>query len=167
MSTRLVFHISAPQELAPLLQCLHLPRKNLSFKQKHLNNICLRYVLEDDFDVAVVGAGPAGSSCAIRLSEGGKNRIALIDGERFPRDKSCGDGIEPGAVQMLKALGVSDFLKDHRQIKYLSVSAPDGLRVRGILPPVGGQVPIGYVIPRTTYDNAIFASAIRSGAGDY
>jgi geranylgeranyl reductase family protein len=44
---------------------------------------------EDEFDVAVVGAGPAGSAAAFSLAKAHK-RVCLIDKARFPREKLCG-----------------------------------------------------------------------------
>ena len=50
------------------------------------------------FDVAVVGAGPAGSTTAYRLSRA-HARVLLIDKARFPRDKPCGGGLTQRAVR--------------------------------------------------------------------
>ncbi|MEO7658968.1 MAG: NAD(P)-binding protein, partial [Pyrinomonadaceae bacterium] len=44
------------------------------------------------YDAAIVGAGPAGSSLAIRLAMKGL-KILLIEQKRFPRDKLCGEFI--------------------------------------------------------------------------
>src|SRR3954470_15447369 len=52
------------------------------------------------FDAIVVGAGPAGSTAAFRLSRGGA-RVLLLDRERFPRDKPCGGGLTARAVRQL------------------------------------------------------------------
>ena len=52
------------------------------------------------FDVAVVGAGPAGSLTAYRLSRAGA-RVLLIDKQRFPRDKPCGGGLTLRTVKEL------------------------------------------------------------------
>jgi geranylgeranyl reductase family protein len=52
------------------------------------------------FDVIVVGAGPAGSTAAYRLSQAGA-RVLLLDRERFPRDKPCGGGLTYRAVREL------------------------------------------------------------------
>jgi flavin-dependent dehydrogenase len=41
------------------------------------------------FDVAILGAGPAGSSAAIQLAGKGYS-VALLDKEQFPREKLCG-----------------------------------------------------------------------------
>ena len=57
------------------------------------------------FDVAVVGAGPAGSTAALTLSSGGA-RVALVDKSSFPRDKACGDLVGPRAVALLDQLGI-------------------------------------------------------------
>jgi geranylgeranyl reductase family protein len=52
------------------------------------------------FDVAVVGAGPAGSVTAIHLARGGA-KVLLVDRARFPRDKPCGGGLTLRAVRQL------------------------------------------------------------------
>ena len=52
------------------------------------------------FDAIVVGAGPAGSTAAYRLSRAGA-RVLLLDRERFPRDKPCGGGLTYRAVRQL------------------------------------------------------------------
>lgn len=55
------------------------------------------------FDVAIVGAGPAGTTTAICLSESNL-RVALIDKAVFPRDKVCGDALSPDVCNQLKIL---------------------------------------------------------------
>src|SRR4249920_3787648 len=52
------------------------------------------------FDAIVVGAGPAGSTAACRLAEGGA-KVLLLDRQRFPRDKPCGGGLTYRAVRQL------------------------------------------------------------------
>ena len=54
----------------------------------------------EKFDVAVVGAGPAGSIAAYRLSRA-HARVLLIDKVRFPRDKPCGGGLTMRAVKQI------------------------------------------------------------------
>lgn len=51
-----------------------------------------------NYDVLVVGAGPAGSATAIRLARGGA-RVLLVDRARFPRDKPCGGGLTGRALR--------------------------------------------------------------------
>ncbi len=58
-------------------------------------------------DVVIVGAGPAGSSLAMRLACAGYD-VTLLERSRFPRAKVCGDYLSTGALHALKALGVAD-----------------------------------------------------------
>ena len=56
-----------------------------------------------DIDVAIVGAGPAGASAAIRLARAGR-RVLLIDRKRFPREKVCGGCLSGPTVNRLREL---------------------------------------------------------------
>jgi geranylgeranyl reductase family protein len=55
------------------------------------------------YDVAIVGAGPAGATCALVL-QGSGLRMAVLDKAVFPRDKVCGDAIPTRVVQVLQAV---------------------------------------------------------------
>jgi geranylgeranyl reductase family protein len=55
------------------------------------------------YDVIIVGAGPAGSACALALSNAGL-QVAVIDKYTFPRDKVCGDAIPGRAIKHLHAI---------------------------------------------------------------
>ena len=46
------------------------------------------------FDVAIVGGGPAGSTCAWRLTQSGA-RVVIVDQKAFPRDKTCAGSVTP------------------------------------------------------------------------
>ena len=59
------------------------------------------------YDVVVVGAGPAGSSAAIRLARGGL-RVLLVEAKRFPREKLCGEFISPECLDHFAELGVTE-----------------------------------------------------------
>ncbi len=58
-----------------------------------------------DYDVAIVGAGPAGTSAAILLAQSGQ-RVLLLEKERFPRHKLCGEFISPECLAEFARLGV-------------------------------------------------------------
>lgn len=59
------------------------------------------------YDVAILGAGPAGSACAISLLQHrGDLRIVVIDRDAMPRPKSCGDLISPVTQRRLHGLGI-------------------------------------------------------------
>jgi geranylgeranyl reductase family protein len=62
--------------------------------------------LADRANVAIIGAGPAGSALAARLAAIGVDRVVLADRHDFPRDKTCGSGISPKGIGVLKELGV-------------------------------------------------------------
>src|SRR3954453_5538946 len=53
-----------------------------------------------DFDVAIIGGGPAGSTAAYRLATAGA-RVLLVDKATFPRDKPCGGGVTGRAARLL------------------------------------------------------------------
>jgi len=57
-------------------------------------------------DVAIVGAGPGGSTLAALLARGGRS-VALIDRDTFPRDKLCGEFLSYDALPIIEALGVN------------------------------------------------------------
>lgn len=58
--------------------------------------------------VVVVGAGPGGSATALRLAQLGVEDVTIVDLHDFPRDKTCGSGLSPRAIQTLRELGVWD-----------------------------------------------------------
>jgi len=59
------------------------------------------------FDAVIVGAGPSGSASAIGLARRGYD-VALIDKQNFPREKLCGDFINPINWGIFADLGVAD-----------------------------------------------------------
>jgi flavin-dependent dehydrogenase len=63
------------------------------------------------YDVVIVGAGPAGSSLAIRLATAGRN-VLLVEQKKFPREKLCGEFISPECLEHFGELGVSSVI-DH------------------------------------------------------
>ncbi|MEY4821338.1 MAG: hypothetical protein RLY72_990 [Planctomycetota bacterium] len=61
------------------------------------------------FDVAILGAGPAGSCAAIAAARTGA-RVLLIDRAQFPRDKVCGCCLASAGVETLRAIGAGHVL---------------------------------------------------------
>ncbi len=57
-----------------------------------------------EFDLVIIGAGPAGASAALTAACNGLN-VMLVDRHEFPRDKVCGDGLTPLAVFHLHQMG--------------------------------------------------------------
>jgi geranylgeranyl reductase family protein len=113
------------------------------------------------FDVAAVGAGPAGSIAALVLARSGA-RVALADKAAFPRDKACGDLIGPRGVQVLADLGVR--VPDAGRGADLLAVGPSGRASR--LPAFSGHSYPGYgiVVPRLALDQALVQAAVAAGA---
>ena len=81
-------------------------------------------------DVAVVGAGPAGTAAALRvLRERPESRVVLLDATTFPRDKCCGDGIAAEVFDLLAALGVPDVADLAPPVPRLRLRTPNGRTV--------------------------------------
>jgi geranylgeranyl reductase family protein len=59
------------------------------------------------YQVAIVGAGPAGSACAALCAAAGLSTL-LIERATFPREKVCGDCLNPACWPILDRLGVSE-----------------------------------------------------------
>jgi flavin-dependent dehydrogenase len=57
-------------------------------------------------DVLIVGAGPAGAVAGAILARAGAS-VRIVDRAVFPRDKLCGDTLNPGALARLQALGLA------------------------------------------------------------
>ena len=112
-------------------------------------------------DVLVVGAGPAGSAAAAWAARAGLD-VLLVDAAVFPRDKTCGDGLTPRAIEELNKLGLEDWLRAH--------TVNVGLRLHGFgqtlqLPWPGGSLPSwGSAVARTELDDHLRSAAIKAGA---
>lgn len=80
--------------------------------------------------ILIVGAGPAGTSAAIRLAQKGF-RIALIEREKFPRHKLCGEFISPECFAHFRELGILDEMlaAGGDRITKTIFYAPDGKEV--------------------------------------
>ena len=121
--------------------------------------------MSEDFDIAVVGAGPAGAGAACAAARRGL-RVALIDREVFPRDKTCGDGIGPGAVGALRQLGLDGVLAGRRRIESVTVFGPAGERSENPVPVLADKSTEVYVVPRLEFDEHLFRAALAAGAAD-
>jgi menaquinone-9 beta-reductase len=58
-------------------------------------------------DLAIVGAGPAGASCAAFAARAGL-RVIVIEREKFPREKVCGDCLNPSCWPVLRRLDIAE-----------------------------------------------------------
>ena len=60
-------------------------------------------------DVLVVGGGPSGAACAYWLAEAGHD-VLVVEKKRYPREKTCGDGLTPRSVKQLHDMGLAEAL---------------------------------------------------------
>jgi menaquinone-9 beta-reductase len=119
----------------------------------------------EKFDAAIIGAGPAGTAAAISLARKGY-RVALIDKERFPRDKLCGDFINPVNWPILHELGVeNDVLSsDHDKVRSFRITACSGEHARARLLAQNHGPEFGLGLSRTKFDLALLRQAEHKGA---
>jgi geranylgeranyl reductase family protein len=113
------------------------------------------------FDVAVVGAGPAGSRVAWKLARRGA-RVALVDGSH-PREKPCGGGVTGRALrlaadQLANAAELADQSVTIRRAAFVQ----NGARAEIVLP--AADQPLLVVVNRTTFDGALLSGARHAGA---
>jgi geranylgeranyl reductase family protein len=107
------------------------------------------------YDAIVVGAGPAGSSCAYRLATAGAS-VLLLDRAHFPRDKPCGGAVTARAMRELpvdidqvveRVVSRFELRMSHRQ--GFSRAAPS---------------PLVYMTQRRRLDAHLVARAVAAGA---
>jgi geranylgeranyl reductase family protein len=113
-------------------------------------------------DIVVIGAGPGGTAAAYFLAQAGA-RVALLDKEIFPRNKTCSDCVSRRALAQLRSMGLGDWL-DH------GFHTPTGLR---IIAPNGELAMLkidrkpsrfGRLIPRRELDASLVERATTAGA---
>jgi geranylgeranyl reductase family protein len=110
------------------------------------------------WDIAIVGAGPAGSVAALAaLTERPNSRVLLLDRADFPRDKSCGDGIATHVLDVLGPLGAADVVDGWTPLQRLSLS-------RGAHAVHGRMARPVWVIPREVFDARLVDHAVAAGA---
>ena len=120
--------------------------------------------MRDEYDVAIVGAGPGGSAAAYYLSKRGV-QVALLDRAAFPREKTCGDGLTPRAVGVLQDVGIlDDLLLVGQRIGGVEIVAPDGYALSASIPAPRGLATPMLVVPRVTLDDRLRRRAVESGA---
>lgn len=103
---------------------------------------------ETEYDVLIVGGGPAGSTLAWCLRDSGL-RIAIMDKAEFPRDKTCAGWVTPEVMQELQ-LDLADYRQHH------TLQPVSGFRISHM----GGREvdtkradkPISYGIRRSEFD---------------
>nr|XP_054768083.1 conditioned medium factor receptor 1-like [Lytechinus pictus] len=118
------------------------------------------------YDVAIVGAGPAGSTLAYYLAKSGR-KVLLLEKKKFPRDKYCGDAVCKTAVEILMDMGIYDDLINQKKAHVADsggLVSPGGLSFIGRSLEIMGDIPAAIACKRLHLDNAIAMAAKKAGA---
>ena len=117
-----------------------------------------------DSDVIVVGAGPAGSAAAYNFASAGYD-VILVDKQKFPRDKICGDFVSPVAQNELSNLGITNLteFKSSNAISRASVYLDGNKLISRTVPKVQGLPRYGRVVPRIILDKLLLDAACKDG----
>jgi flavin-dependent dehydrogenase len=110
-------------------------------------------------DVLIAGAGPAGAIAALVLARAGA-RVVVIDRERFPRDKLCGDTLNPGAVRLLASFGLTGGVLDSAvKLSGMHLTGP-----RASVAALYGKAPAALALTRRAFDAWLIERAVAAGA---
>jgi geranylgeranyl reductase family protein len=115
-----------------------------------------------EFDVAIVGGGPAGSAAAHYLATAGHS-VIVCEKKSFPREKTCGDGLTPRAVKVLAEMGLTDELRTWERVQGLRVHAA-GRTMELPWPELDDWDNYGLVKPRKDLDQIVLDNAEAAGA---
>jgi geranylgeranyl reductase family protein len=108
------------------------------------------------WDVAIIGAGPAGAIAAIRLAAAG-HQVLLLDKEHFPREKVCGDGLLPDTLKCVDIAGIGDAVRKHgHSMRLATIFSPSRIQI---------DVPGTYLtLKRYLLDTLVAQRAVEVGA---
>jgi menaquinone-9 beta-reductase len=111
-------------------------------------------------DVVIVGAGPAGTAAAAHLGQLGVKDVVLVDKHDFPRDKTCGSGVSPKGIAVLRELGVWPEVEKHAyRITGIRLVTPKGHESYQS----AGDVVDAVVCQRRILDHLILKRALEGG----
>ena len=116
----------------------------------------------EQFDVAIVGGGPAGSSCASFCALAGL-RTLVLEREKFPREKVCGDCLNPSCWPVLERLDLAQPVRNlpHSRLTSVKFIAIGGREVIVDLP-TGDDCELS--VKRSLFDDLLLGRARELGA---
>src|SRR5712691_4831793 len=116
----------------------------------------------ETFDVAVVGGGPAGSTCAAFCAEAGL-RTLVLEREKIPREKVCGDCINPACWPVLEKLELAEQIRNrpHGVLDAVEFIAMGGQKLRADLPRRDNGM---ISVKRSLFDHLLLERARTVGA---
>lgn len=113
------------------------------------------------YDVVIVGGGPAGATCAAFCTQAGL-RTLVLEREKFPREKVCGDCLNPSVWPIMRRLGLAERLgaQPHRVIESVEFVGVDGHTITSPLPTDRDPE---IVIKRSLFDQLLLVRARELG----
>src|SRR4030042_6990160 len=109
-----------------------------------------------NYDVAIVGAGPAGSTAAKFLAEKGL-KIALIDKDKFPRDKPCAGGLPSRVLKRFPYINEKDLMESY---SYGGYALSPSLKYKVM---VQKKDPVVEMVLRKKFDMGLVGLAVEKG----
>lgn len=124
-----------------------------------------RAVESRTYDVCIVGAGPAGSTCGFYLAQQGLS-VLLLEKEQFPRDKLCGDAVCSPAHPHLRKMGVLQAVEAEGRGNWARVGGMVGPNGSGYIgnPTNDTYEPLVIAIRRIVLDEKMARAAAAAGA---
>ena len=113
------------------------------------------------YDVLVVGGGPSGAGGRV-LARARPARVLVVEKKRFPREKTCGDGLTPRAVRQLDDMGLAEPLAEYHRFDGLR-SIAHGITLELAWPEHPDFPTYGYVVRRRDLDEMVAEQAVKAG----
>ncbi len=115
-------------------------------------------MIDKEYDVIIVGAGPSGSGAAVAIAKTGAKVLVLEKRQEIGTPKRCGEGL---GLSTMKRMGIEkDDSWVRRKIIGFTAYAPDGKFVRHDYK----NGPEGYIIERKVFDKHLAEKAVETGA---
>ncbi len=113
--------------------------------------------MKDEYDVIVVGSGPAGSTTAERCAANGLDVLILERNEKVGEPVRCAEGMSASSVEQLKLDIPEDCISEY--IDGAVVYAPDGREIK-----IQFEATKGYILDRKRFDKWLAERAVKAGA---
>ncbi|CAN5729398.1 hypothetical protein BH10CYA1_BH10CYA1_50520 [soil metagenome] len=116
----------------------------------------LTTTIPTEWDVVIVGAGPAGAFAAFLLAQHASN-ILLVDKANFPRPKVCGCCINNAALNLLNQYSLHNLMTEQGAVPLEQLCLFEAHRSATV------NLPGGYSLSRNKFDTALIKAGIDRG----